>query len=249
MPTIDLGTFDHIVFLALVAILPWNARRRFQSLVQAVAGGDRRARARSYRTVVTEKGLLTAAILVAWIVLGRSASSIGLIANFTPLAIAGYALTAFLIGALLFLARSAVNSEQGRRRTGESVASVRSFVPRTTTEKRWFDAMSITASIEEELVYRAFLFAYFATLLPSVPSAVVILLAGFVFGLGHLYQGAAGIVKTGMVGVLLGVVYWMTASVWAPIVLHAVVDLTSGWITRKIAADGGLEKGAAPVPV
>jgi membrane protease YdiL (CAAX protease family) len=248
MPTIDLAMFDHILFLALVALFPWNARRRFQSLVKAVDGGDTKARMRSYRTVVVEKWLLTAVIFVAWITLSRSASSIGLIPSVTLLAIAGYALTATAIGALVMLARAAVHSEQGRRRTSESIASVRSFVPRTATEKRWFDAMSVTAGIEEELVYRGFLFAYFAAWLPSMPAAAIILLAGLVFGLGHLYQGAAGVVKTGTLGVLFGVVYWMTGSLWAPMLLHVVVDLSSGWITRKIVADGGLNELAEPVP-
>ncbi|MDH3249747.1 MAG: hypothetical protein OEQ47_12330 [Acidimicrobiia bacterium] len=71
--------FDHIVFLALVALLPWNACRRFQSLVEAVDGRDTKARMRSYRGVVVEKWLPTAVIFVAWIALSRSASSIGLI--------------------------------------------------------------------------------------------------------------------------------------------------------------------------
>ena len=160
----------------------------------------------SYRTVVVEKWVFTAVIAVAWIALDRSASSIGLIAGITPLAVAGYTLTALVIGALVMLARSAVHSEQGRRRTSESIASVRALVPRTATEKRWFDAMSGTAGIEEELVYRGFLFAYLAAWLPGAPAAVFIVLAGLVFGLGHLYQGAAGIVKTGTLGVLFGVV-------------------------------------------
>lgn len=236
MPSITLEVFDHLVFLVLVVLLPWNARRRFNSLVEAVDSGDTGARLRSYRTVVVEKWVFTAVIAVAWIALDRSASSIGLIADITPLAVAGYALTALVIGALVMLARSAVNSEQGRRRTSESIASVRAFVPRTAAEKRWFDAASVTAGIEEELVYRGFLFAYFAAWLPGAPAAVFIVLAGLVFGLGHLYQGAAGIVKTGMLGVLFGVVYWMTGSVLAPMLLHVAVDLSSGWITRQIVA-------------
>jgi membrane protease YdiL (CAAX protease family) len=246
MPTITLGIFDHIVFLVLLTALPWNARRRFRSLAKAVDGGDPSARTRAYRTVVVEKWVLTAVIAVAWVAMSRSASSIGLTESIAPLAIAGYALTAFAIGALLILARLAVHTDQGRRRTGESIASVSAFVPRTSPEYRWFSAMSVTAGIEEELVYRAFLFAYLAAWLPGMPAGLIIVLAALVFGLGHLYQGAAGIVKAGTMGVLFGVVYWMTGSVWAPILLHIVVDLSSGWITRQLAAEGGLDAQAEP---
>ena len=246
MPSIDLGIFDHVVFLALVALVPWNARRRFRSLVEAVEGGDPNARTRAYRTVVVEKWVLTAVIAVAWIALSRSASSIGLTARLTPLAIVGYALTALTIGALLMLARSVVSSEQGRRKTRESIASVGAFVPHTATEKRWFDAVSVTAGIQEELIYRGFLFAYFAAWSPGMPAAIVILGAGLVFGLGHLYQGAAGIVKTGTLGVLFGVLYWMTGSVWAPLLLHVVVDLSSGWMGWQVVREGGLDARVEP---
>jgi membrane protease YdiL (CAAX protease family) len=215
-------------------------------LVKAVDAGDPNARTGAYRTVVIEKWVLTAVIAVAWIALSRSASSIGLIATVTPLSIAGYALTSLAIGGLLMLARSAVCSEQGRRKTRESIASVRAFVPRTATEKRWFDTMSVTAGICEEFIYRGFLFAYLAAWLPEMPARVVIVLAGLVFGLGHLYQGAAGIVKTSTLGVLFGVLYWMTGSVWAPMLLHVVVDLSSGWITWQVVAEGGLDDRAEP---
>jgi membrane protease YdiL (CAAX protease family) len=210
-------------------------------LLKTVESGDPKARTRAYRTVVVEKWVFTALIAVAWITLSRTASSIGLTTNVTPLAIAGYVVTALAIGMLLLLARSAVHSEQGRRRTSESIASVGALVPRTATEKRWFDAMSVTAGIEEELIYRGFLFAYYAAWLPGSPVAFVIVLAAIVFGLGHLYQGTAGIVKTGTLGVLFGVVYWMTGSLWAPMLLHVVVDLSSSWITRQLAADGDLD--------
>lgn len=246
MPSIDPGIFDHILFLVLVALLPWNARRRFQSFLKALDDGDPNARTRLYRTVVAEKWAATTMVATAWIILSRSASSIGFVADITPQAIAGYALTALAIGGLLMLARLAVHSEEGRRRTSDSVASVGAFVPRTANEKRWFDAMSVSAGIEEELIYRGFLFAYVAAWLPRMPAAFVILLAALIFGLGHLYQGAAGVVKAGTMGVLFGVVYWMTGSVWAPMLLHIAVDLSSGWITRQLAAEGDLDHRPEP---
>jgi membrane protease YdiL (CAAX protease family) len=107
--------------------------------------------------------------------------------------------------------------------------------------------MSLTAGIEEEFIYRGFLFAYLTAWQPGMPAAVVVALAGLVFGLGHLYQGAAGIVKTGTLGVLFGTLYWMTGSVWAPMLLHVVVDLSSGWISRQVVREGGLDDRAEPV--
>jgi membrane protease YdiL (CAAX protease family) len=50
------------------------------------------------------------------------------------------------------------------------------------------------------------------------------------FGLGHAYQGAAGIVKTGIVGLLMAGAYVGTGSLLAPMLLHVVIDLTSGMV-------------------
>lgn len=237
MPSITPGIIDHLVFIILIAFVPWNAGRRFRSLVRTVDAGDPNARKRAYRTILVEKWVWVAVIAVAWIAQSRSAESIGLIAEFTeftPLPIGGFALTTLAIGGLLMFAKSVARSEQMRTKTRQSIASARALVPHTVTERQWFDAVSVTAGISEELIYRGFLFAYLAALIPGLPTAVVVLVAALVFGLAHAYQGLAGIVKTGTLGIMFGVLYWMTGSLLAPMLLHAAVDLTSGWVSWQI---------------
>lgn len=246
MPSIDLVTFDHLVFVVLLVVVPLDGRRRFRSLLSAVDAGTTNARTRAYREVILQKWVLTALIGFAWVALGRSASSLGLVPSVSPLAVAGYILTGVAIGALLMYPRSVLRSEQALDRTRTSLASVRTFIPHTASEKRWFDLMSVTAGITEEVIYRGFLFAYLAAWLSGAPAAVIIVLAALVFGLGHLYQGAGGIVKAGLMGVIFGVLYWMTGSLWASMLLHIVVDLTSGWIGWQIIRRGGLDDRAEP---
>jgi membrane protease YdiL (CAAX protease family) len=64
------------------------------------------------------------------------------------------------------------------------------------------------------------------------------------FGLGHAYQGAAGIVRTGIVGLLFAGAYVGTGSLLAPMLLHVVIDATSGMIAylalRPVTTVGGL---------
>ncbi|MFW2339201.1 MAG: type II CAAX prenyl endopeptidase Rce1 family protein [Acidimicrobiia bacterium] len=47
-------------------------------------------------------------------------------------------------------------------------------------------------------------------------------------------------------GVLFGVLYWMTGSVWAPMLLHIVVDLNSGWLNWQIVREDALDDPAKP---
>ena len=157
----------------------------------------------------------------------------------------GYGLTAVAIGALMLYPRSVLRSEQALDKTRESMAPVRAFLPHTRGEKRWFDVVSVTAGITEELIYRGFLFAYLAAWLSGAP-AVIIVVAGLVFGLGHLYQGVSGITKAGLMGVVFGVLYWMTGSLWASMLLHIVIDLTSGWLGWQIVRADDLDERTEP---
>ena len=99
----------------------------------------------------------------------------------------------------------------------------------------------------EEVIYRGFLFAYFAAWMPEAPALVVIVLAALVFGLVHLYQGAAGVVKITIIGILFGTLYWMTGSVWPLMALHVVVDVSSGWMGWKFVQEGDFDQPATPV--
>jgi membrane protease YdiL (CAAX protease family) len=68
-----------------------------------------------------------------------------------------------------------------------------------------------------------------------------VILSTVIFGLGHAYQGVKGIVKTGAAGLVLALLAVGSGSLFIPILLHAVGDLTSGRIlgaaTRGASAD------------
>ena len=57
-------------------------------------------------------------------------------------------------------------------------------------------------------------------------------LAAAAFALAHAYQGPSGVIKTGAVGVIMGSLYLLSGSIWGPMLLHAIVDITSGRIAH-----------------
>ena len=73
--------------------------------------------------------------------------------------------------------------------------------------------------------------------------AGAVLASTFLFGLGHAYQGAAGIVRTGVFGLVFAGAYVATDNLIAPVLLHVVTDATSGLLAylalRPMAAGGG----------
>jgi membrane protease YdiL (CAAX protease family) len=106
---------------------------------------------------------------------------------------------------------------------------VESVLPHNARELRAFGWLSISAGVCEELLYRAYLIAYFWTFVGIWPAAG---LAAVAFAIAHAYQGVTGVIKTGVVGVIMGVLYLLSGSIWGPMLLHAMVDITSGRIAH-----------------
>ncbi len=89
----------------------------------------------------------------------------------------------------------------------------------------------VVAGLREEL-WRAGMLAAFRGLLPARwqnrwGQTVAILFAAVIFGLGHLPQGAAGVLMTGLLGIGLGWVMTLHRSLWVAVLAHGFFDATS----------------------
>jgi membrane protease YdiL (CAAX protease family) len=234
----ELTVFDHLISLFLLVLAPIWGVWDFQKLESEVQKGRPIPRLRFYRkTLVMEWGL-TAAVLALWIAAGRALPEIGL-----TFALADWWwLGAILTGAgVLFMIVQLVTVSRDPEKLKSMRAefrSLRAMLPDNDRETRWFNALSVTAGICEEIIYRGFLIAYFTAFVGLIPA---LLLSSFVFGLGHAYQGWRGIVKVSVIGVVMGGIYLLTGSLWAPIVLHAILDITSGLLGRRAM------EGAPPI--
>ncbi len=70
--------------------------------------------------------------------------------------------------------------------------------------------MWVVAGFGEEFVYRGFLIKQAAILLGDTNKAwlAALILSSFLFGYGHSYQGISGMISTGTIGFLFGLVFW-----------------------------------------
>lgn len=98
------------------------------------------------------------------------------------------------------------------------------ILPTTTKEAKWWNYLSMTAAITEEIIYRGFLIFAFASLFPSLSIWWVILFASFLFGLAHTYQGIRGVFKTTMVGIVCSILSIGLGSILPLMVIHFVID-------------------------
>ncbi|MEM7493527.1 MAG: type II CAAX endopeptidase family protein [Pseudomonadota bacterium] len=99
-----------------------------------------------------------------------------------------------------------------------------------------------TNAFGEEMVFRGFLMSRFSTLFGGTRFAWI--LAAFaqsvIFGLGHAYQGTAGIVVTGFVGLVFGLSYLLSKrNLWPVIIAHGLIN-TIGMTVLHLQATGAM---------
>jgi len=225
--SLDPTLFDHLLAAVLVGVLPWEGVRAWRRLRGALEGGDAGARIRTYRRAILKLWSLAGILLVGWFTLGRGLPELGLAdpSGWVSWAILGGAglLTAFQFGQVRAL-RDHPEALDGVRK---QLDRLRPMLPSTARELRWFFGVGLTAGITEELLFRGFLLAYLAAFVGVWPAVV---LSSLAFGMGHLYQGGPGsVLKTGIIGLVLAILYVASGQLWAPILLHVVIDVSSGW--------------------
>ena len=97
--------------------------------------------------------------------------------------------------------------------------------PTTPLERRYFAALSISAGVCEEVVFRAFLIHYFHSAPYLFGPFLALIASSILFGINHGYQGPAGVLTSGIAGLLFGLIYFSTGSLVLAMVLHALTDL------------------------
>jgi len=91
----------------------------------------------------------------------------------------------------------------------------------------WLVISWTTAAFGEEMVFRGYLLNRFADLFEHSPAGWVIGLIGSsaLFGIGHAYQGIAGILDTFLFGCVMAGLYLAgRRNLWLPVIAHGVYD-------------------------
>ena len=217
---------DHFVlwriFLRWVAVDPGPARLRYWSIW------------------MTLMWVLVAGGMALWIANGRAWRALGF--TFSP----GWGFYLALGLNLAFVviqgrgASQVARKPRARAKLRETYAKLVVILPHTRTELSWFLALSLTAGFCEEFIFRGYLIWALQPWASWWGAAVI---AVILFALGHAYQGVSGIVRTGILGAVMTLVFAISSSLWPAILLHALIDIGSGliaWLVlREQAVDGG----------
>ena len=109
------------------------------------------------------------------------------------------------------------------------------FLLPTTSGQRWlFVLVCLTAGIAEEWIYRGFVLHFLVVELPALNGWIIVVAAAVLFGIAHAYQGRAGTILTGILGIVFSLFYITTGSLLLSMVLHALLDLRILLLIPKI---------------
>ncbi len=118
------------------------------------------------------------------------------------------------------------------------------FLPQTATERAAWVVVSISAGVCEEILFRGFLLRYFVQLNAEMPVLLALVASSLIFGLAHLYQGVKGVAGSMFGGLMLGLLFLLSGSLMACVVVHTLLDLQLFYVLRPLAEDGPADGSA-----
>jgi membrane protease YdiL (CAAX protease family) len=218
-----------LIFFLLAVVVPWRGWARLQRLLAlpSVTGQDR---VQLYLTSIAAQWVITIVVLWRSFARGLSLSELGL--KFTP----SFELLAVgVVGAALFGVAHWFNLRRVGKSNNLSVERIRSLgakiFPNTNSEVVLFAALSVTAGLCEEFLYRGFVFGALSHI--HFPVAAVLAISSVMFGLAHAYQGRGGMAGTLVLGTVFGTARILYDSLVPVVLWHAVIDIVAGLAGRR----------------
>ena len=225
-----------LLLLLCLAVLWWFVRNDAAEYAAFKQFTDTADRQRCYRRWLLKSFLtFSGTTLVCLLVLQRLRAVAALPTEFLPLAVRlrsllpaaqlpdesfliGFACAAVLTGILL----GVVLAKKLKVRHA-TLGNIEPLMPRNAAETGWTALLSLNAGLSEECFFRLLLPLLLVGLLHHTVAAFVA--ATLLFGLVHLYQGAAGILMTPLLGAVFACLYLWTGSLLLTIAVHAGLDL------------------------
>ena len=234
----ELTVFDHILVAILFLVTPVLSVTEYRKFMSQIEAGKPTVRLHFYRSSIAWSWGLTLAIAALWLVYKRPLPELGFGLETGTGFWIGLALTVVGCGVLIVHLMTLLRNPEKLQASAKQFESVKAMFPHTSQEAKEFTALSITAGICEEIIYRGYLMLYITSILGIEAMWPAAILSSIGFGLGHTYQGPMGVLKVCLVGLVFAGLYLLTGSIWLVIILHTVMDLAFGNLGRAVIAAG-----------
>lgn len=233
-PVIGTGLADHLFVVLYVVAYPVAGIIGFRRLLRRHAAGHPVDRLHVYRNTMIGHWSLLLVAVVLWWAAGRPWSGLGLYWSTDPfwaLAVAAAFVVAAIVVLALQLREVGRTDPQALSKPAARLGSLEAVVPRNRRELGRFNAVSFTAGVVEEILWRGYLIWYLSQFWSLGVAALVATLA---FGVAHGYQGWRQVPSITAVGAALTGLYLLTGTLWASITLHIAIDALQGRLGYEI---------------
>lgn len=147
------------------------------------------------------------------------------------------ALRAWLAGAIFLAAVVAIVRPYWRRSIEDLKPTWRLFAPTSARERRMWVALSLSAGLAEEWVWRGVLPALLTEVTGSVPAAIAISIASF--AVAHAIQGPRSMLAIAGIAAAFHALVLLSGSLYVAMVVHFVYDVIAGFTYERFARELG----------
>jgi membrane protease YdiL (CAAX protease family) len=213
-----------LIFFFLGVAVPWRGHVRLRKLLARPAI-DTTEKLTLYAATIAFQWLMLG--VVAWRALARglTPAELGLTGRLSAGVVVAGLLGAAIIGGLQWLNLRRMGKMEGAGPDLMRKITSR-ILPQSFVELLPYLALAATAGVCEEFLYRGFAMAALSR--RGLPIWAVVLVSAVLFGLAHAYQGRAGVLGTGVLGVLLAIARIAYGSLAPVMIWHTVVDIVAG---------------------
>ncbi|WP_455207497.1 CPBP family intramembrane glutamic endopeptidase [Kaarinaea lacus] len=218
--------FDHLLVLIFAVLAPYHGWRNYPKFLEMLKNDPAGIRRGVYLGNMLALWLITLLVLSAWFYAERPAADVGL----TPLsgrsALISLAIVIVAIAVAIVFYRTVMQLDGKYNWT-----FVPELLPRSKAELHLFLALSATAGVTEEILFRGYLIWYLNQFGSSVSAAIG---SSLIFAVAHAYQGIKAIAVIFPIGLLFAFLYLYSGSLLPPILLHAAINSYAGIYGRKV---------------
>ncbi len=229
----EMVVLDHVLAFIICVVAPvvaFSSQRVSLDDIQF----DTKDKIKLYHSNAMFLIIMALAVVSVWRINGKTIASLGFdwpIWNNTILVLIALVLLFYCLD--LFI-------QYGLRRWREKTMSEKNntlmFVPSNAKELFHFSTLALAAGIGEEIIFRGFLIQYVVFLVGNDFTGLVFsaVFSSAIFAFLHGYQGFKSIVKIFFLSLLLSAIFIVSKSLVFVIILHAIIDLVSGWFSAYI---------------
>jgi membrane protease YdiL (CAAX protease family) len=223
--------WDHLLVLAFAIGWPAHGLLAYRSYLESVRRGVPGTRLAEYATAMLTQWLFVAAMAALWIHLDRDFTALGLVAPATVAAWGALGVSAGIGGLMVAQSAMVARHPETHEQARHALSTVAELLPRDRNDLSGFVALSITAGICEEILFRGLLPWYLAPLAGVWGGQGLALI---VFTTAHLYLGVTASLRAGLAGAACAGLYLWSGSLVPGMLLHAALDVAAGWMAYEV---------------